>query len=484
MASLFQESSGGSLFSATNEKPASNVSFPDGTLRASPVMASKWDPNANQYAPVGPAILLLNRSNGLLSIILITQTKQILTKIDCNETVIWELQNKVYGSSLDYTNTRWLFLFQNQTEASLVSSLILYYKMKDDEYTKIAEVIDPKTDIELKATFYDLTSDKITNPCEGEISNRINEIAKEIPGCSFIARIPGGRVSFVTPVFKEETAPADKEKPKTEVKEEKEKPKEQVKPEKQKIIYPTDPISMKNAIDGLESLEKEVNKIFESFTSELQQLHRPKAKYDYISMDDESILDGVMRLVEDSKRQEAELARSTDEIDRLIYESTAQDAQMEARQAVGRIITQIDSENGKAATLQSQLDYLQNELVGIVDEIEKTEKGEKTNANVGTDNTDLEMQIEDLETQIKYFQKTKRELETQVNRLKAENKENDKPIVTLQEAQEFKNKSIAELQNSVKDLIKNALESLSEAFFDKETVTKSDVIEALQKALQ
>lgn len=272
------------------------------------------------------------------------------------------------------------------------------------------------------------------------------------------------------------------QKPNTEVKEEPVKVEEQKEPEQPKNRYPLDPISMKNTIDSLEDLEKEVSKMFESFVTELQTLRRSNANYENICMDDESILDGVVHLVEESKKQEVEMIKSSDEIDRLLYESTAQDAQMEARHSVARVITQLDEEIARNSNLQSQYEKLQNELDNINKEIISVQNGEKTSGSYNSANQDLKNEIKELESEIQLIRTQRVELEAQTAKIKENNKLNDKPIVTYEEAMKFKTESQAGILNYFRELVASSYKSLSQSFDGKTEVSKEEIIEALQKA--
>ena len=489
--------SSGSIFNKNSGDD--DVEYPDGVFHISPSIVSTFDQSKNNYTQIGQMALMFTRKNGVISLIPITQTKQMLTKIDCDSNVFWELQNSVYGSSIDYNGTRWLFLFPNVEEAEKVTSIVLFEKAKQTKTLKIGEINIPNEqndsyidEDQANMVFYDFTKEKITKyePETQEKEIVMNELKTSLKNCSFLYRFKNGKICFAKPVIKsrksQENSETTKETPKETEKENNEHKitEEEVKNEEKKekkVRYKTDPISMKATCDGINEVQRDIERLFENLAEELNSLQVSFPNYENITMNDESILETVIKLCEESDKQQKELKESGDKIDQLIYEATAQDAAIDARSSVSSVLNELEIETTKGQILEKEYKELKEQLSSIekeTNEIENSKIEEKSQDFIKDDEIEkMEKEVKELTEKLQGLTEERKSLEDAVEILAIQNKQNNTPVVTKEEALNFQKESREKLEQMIRDLATRSDAYVSDQFKEKENLSGQEVID-------
>ena len=507
--------SGSSLFSKSSREDL--INFPDGIFHISQSIISRFDQNLNQYVQVGQMPVMFARKDGLISLIPIMQNKQMLTKIDCNSNVFWELQNYVYGSTIDFNGTRWLFLFPNMEEAERVTSIVLFEKVKSTNWMKVSDFTLPEgshfDENEADLMFYDFTQEKITK-CEPENDEKeivIQKMHEEFNNsCSFIYRFNNGHICFAKPIIVSSNEKESNDTQSTEENNEKEENVEdnqnkeneenennnnniqKNEPEKveekkpKKIRYKTDPVSMKATCDGIDDVKKDIGRLFENLTNELQSLRLEFPSYDNITMNDESVLEMVIRLCEESDSQKKELRESSDIIDQLIYEATAQDAAIEARASATSVLSELDREINRNQRLQKEYQELEEQLASLQQQtkqlVESTIDENDPELLKDEENERMEQEVKELTDKLKSIKEERSSLQEGIDLLTEQNKKADVPVITKDEFIAFEQESREQIEASVLDFAKKASDFMTEQFKDKDKITGQEVIDALSEA--
>ena len=504
-----------SLFSKGSKEEL--IDFPDGVFHISQSLISKFDQNLNQYVQVGQMPVIFARKDGSISLVPITPNKQMLTKIECNSSVFWELQNYVYGSTIDFNGTRWLFLFPNMEEAEKVTSIVLFEKVKSTNWMKISDFTLPENshfdENEVSMVFYDFTQEKIAK-CEPENDEKeivMKQMKEEFNhSSSLIYRFNNGHICFAKPIIVSseqdeanenqtvEENKVEEEKINENQSEEKETTKEETKPvsmeepkkveekKPKKIRYKTDPVSMKATCDGIEEVKADIGRLFENLTNELESLRLEFPSYDNITMNDESILEAVISLCEESGDQQKEIRDSSDIIDQLIYEATAQDAAIEARASAASVISELDRELNRSQRLEKEYQELEEQLASLEKQTKEIQESaineDDPELLKDEENEKMEQEVKELTERLNAMREEQKSLHEGMTILAEQNKKADVPVVSKEEFLTYQQESREQIENTILEFSKTASEYISEKFKDQEKVTGQEVIDAIAES--